>query len=322
MAQPARLNQDLASPGLAEAVAGWARWLADERRASTHTSDAYIRDLNGFLAFLAPHLGGTPTIEALDSLSVRDFRAWLASRAMEDAKKTSTARALSAVRSFYRHLARAGLADNAAIAGVRAPRLPRALPKPLTEDEAAQTLEHSARQAAAKWIGKRDAAVLTLLYGCGLRIGEALRLNRSEAPRAESMVITGKGGKQRMIPVLATVRAAIEDYLASCPHDLPPDGPLFVGVRGGRLGARSVQALMQKLRAGLNLPETATPHALRHSFATHLLAGGGDLRVIQELLGHASLSTTQRYTAVDADRLMAVYDSAHPRAHTTRPDRK
>ena len=318
MAQPARLNQDLASSDLAEAVAGWCRWLADERRASTHTNDAYIRDLNGFLAFLAPHLGETPTIDALDSLSARDFRAWLAQRAMKDSKKTSTARALSAVRSFYRHLARTGLADNAAIAGVRGPRLPRALPKPLTETEAAETLEYSVRQAAQKWIGKRDAAVLTLLYGCGLRIDEALRLNRAEAPRADSMVITGKGGKQRMIPVLATVRAAIEDYLRACPHDTPPDGPLFVGARGGRLGARTVQALMQKLRVRLGLPETATPHALRHSFATHLLAGGGDLRTIQELLGHASLSTTQRYTGVDADSLMAVYDAAHPRAHQSR----
>ena len=322
MARPARLNQDHASPGLAEAVAGWVRWLAEERRASVHTSDAYIRDLNGFLAFLAPHLGGTPGIESLDGLTSRDFRAWLAHRAMGNAKKTSTARALSAVRSFYRHLARAGLAENAAIAGVRAPRLPRAVPKPLTEDEAAETLEMSARQASAPWIGKRDAAVLTLLYGCGLRIDEALRLNRGQAPRAESMVITGKGGKQRMIPVLAMVRAAIDDYLLACPHDIAPNGPLFVGVRGGRLGARRVQALMQKLRAALNLPETATPHALRHSFATHLLAGGGDLRVIQELLGHASLSTTQRYTGVDADSLMAVYDAAHPRANKSRRNRQ
>ena len=322
MAQPARLNQALASPDLAEAVAGWVRWLEEERRASHHTSDAYIRDLNGFLAFLAPHLGGTPSIDALDGLTVRDFRAWLARRAMEDASKTSTVRALSAVRSFYRHLARTGLARNAAIAGVRGPRLPRAIPKPLTEDEAAETLEMSARQAAQKWIGKRDAAVLTLLYGSGLRIDEALRLNRAEAPHTDSMVITGKGGKQRMIPVLATVRAAIEDYLQACPHEVPPDGPLFVGVRGGRLGARSIQALMQKLRAALNLPETATPHALRHSFATHLLAGGGDLRVIQELLGHASLSTTQRYTGVDADSLMAVYDAAHPRANRSGRGRK
>jgi integrase/recombinase XerC len=197
---------------------------------------------------------------------------------------------------------------------VRAPRLPRALPKPLTEVEAAETLEHSARLAAAPWIGKRDAAVLTLLYGCGLRIDEALRLNRAEAPHGDSMVITGKGGKQRMIPVLPMVRAAIGEYLDACPHETPADGPLFLGARGGRLGARTVQALMQTLRAALNLPETATPHALRHSFATHLLAGGGDLRTIQELLGHASLSTTQRYTAVDSERLLAVHRAAHPRA--------
>ena len=318
MAKPARLNPDLAGPGLAEAVAGWCRWLAEERRSSAHTGDAYIRDLNGFLAFLAPHLGETPSIKSLDGLSARDFRAWLAKRAMEDRRKTSTARALSAVRSFYRHLAREGLAHNTSIVAVRGPRLPRALPKPLTEVEAAETLEQSARQAAAPWIGKRDAAVLTLLYGCGLRIDEALRLNRADAPRGESMMITGKGGKQRVIPVLPTVREAIDDYQQACPHDIPSDGPLFVGARGKRLGARTVQALMQKLRAHLGLPETATPHALRHSFATHLLAGGGDLRTIQELLGHASLSTTQRYTGVDADSLMAVYDAAHPRARQDR----
>jgi len=314
MARPARLNAAVAAADLSQAVAGWQRWLANERRAADHTADAYLRDLNGFLAFLADHLGGPPDLAALSDLAVGDFRAWLARRATGAHKKTSTARALSSVRSFFRYLDRAGLASNDAIRAVRGPKLPHSVPKPLTETEAAEALDHTAKLGSAPWVGCRDVAVLTLLYGCGLRIDEALGLDRRDAPTGDAMVIAGKGGKERVVPVLPAVRAAIDDYIAACPHDLAPDGPLFIGVRGKRLGARTVQLLMQRLRARLGLPESATPHALRHSFATHLLAAGGDLRTIQELLGHASLSTTQRYTDVDADALMKVYDQAHPRA--------
>ncbi len=317
MAQPAKLSEPAPAPttDLTGAIEDWRRWLETERRAAGHTTSAYLRDLDAFLAFLSTHIGGSPTLADLSVLKPADFRAWLAMRAGTGYRKTSTARALSSVRSFFRHLKRTGKAENAAIAQVRGPKLPRAVPKPLTETEAAATLDHGARVAGESWVGKRDAAVLILLYGCGLRIDEALALNYGERPAGETMMIRGKGGKDRVVPVLPAVHEAIETYVAACPHTLTREGPLFLGARGGRLGARTVQGLMAKLRALLGLPASATPHALRHSFATHLLAAGGDLRAIQELLGHASLSTTQRYTDVDADALLAVYDQAHPRAH-------
>ena len=228
---------------------------------------------------------------------------------------TSNARALSTLRGFFRFLDRRGLASNAALAAVRTPKLPHSVPKPLSAEDAALALQRIGDLAEEPWLGKRDIAILTLFYGCGLRLSEALGLTRAEAPLEPGMLtITGKGRKTRLVPVLPAVASAIADYVATCPHRLASKGPLFVGARGGPLNPRLVQRQMQRLRALLGLPETATPHALRHSFATHLLAGGGDLRAIQELLGHASLSTTQRYTAVDSARLLGVYDQAHPRA--------
>ncbi len=301
-------------PVLAMAVAEWRAWLADEKRASIHTLAAYSRDLGDFLSFLAEHLGGPPSLKDLRNLRPADFRSYLARRAAAGLARASSARALSALRSFFGRLDRQGLVRNAALAAVRSPRAPQPVPKPLSVAEARQALDGAGELAPEPWVAKRDAALLTLLYGCGLRLGEALNLDRKDAPRAETMVITGKGRKQRMVPVLPIVIEAIGDYLAVCPHRLGPDDPLFVGKRGKRLAAGVVQKRMREIRAVLGLPETATPHALRHSFATHLLASGGDLRTIQELLGHASLSTTQRYTEVDAARLMAVYRSAHPRA--------
>ncbi len=248
-----------------------------------------------------------PSLAALEALGPADFRAYLAARAQDGIGRSSTARALSTLRGFFRFLDRRGFAKNAALAAVRTPKLPRSVPKPLSAEDARLALERIVALAEAPWIGQRDLAILTLLYGCGLRLSEALGLMRGEAPLEPGMLsITGKGRKTRLVPVAA--------YLALCPHRLAAKGPLFVGVRGGPLNPRLVQRQMQRLRALLGLPETATPHALRHSFATHLLAGGGDLRSIQELLGHASLSTTQRYTAVDAERLLAVYERAHPRA--------
>jgi integrase/recombinase XerC len=288
-------------------------WLLAERRASPHTLAAYGRDLAFFLDFLTAHLGEQPTLARMGGLMPADFRAFLANRAAQ-VERASMARGLSVVRGFVRFLERRGLVSCPALAVLRAPKLPRAIPKPLSVADAAEIIAAPADSATEAWQAGRDIAVLMLLYGCGLRISEALGLPRAAAPLGEVLTITGKGGKQRLIPVLPVVRRAVADYLALCPYKLSPHGPLFVGARGGPLSPRIVQRQMERLRRALGLPETATPHALRHSFATHLLAGGGDLRTIQELLGHASLSTTQRYTSVDSARLLEVYDAAHPRA--------
>ncbi len=314
MARPARLSRGDAAPALAAAAAAWLRGIESERRASPHTVSAYRRDAGDFFAFLVDHLGNVPDLADLGRLSAADLRGWLAARVKRRLQRSSTARALSALRSLFRHLDRAGLVHNPAIATVKAPKLPRSLPKPLSVPETLDLIDEIEIGARLPWVAKRNLAVVMLLYGAGLRIAEALSLRRADAPRGDSLIITGKGRKQRMVPILPAVRRAIDDYLAVCPHPPTADGPLFVGVRGGALNPRIIQALVQKLRPLLRLPETATPHALRHSFATHLLAAGGDLRAIQELLGHASLSTTQRYTAVDASKLLEVYDRAHPRA--------
>ena len=305
---------------LAAALRAWLGRLADERQLSAHTIAAYRRDLGDFLGFLAEHRGAAPDLSTLAGLTVRDLRAWLARRAGDGYARTSTARALSALRVFFRHLEREGVPVSSALALVRAPRIPRGVPRPLSEGQAKAVVDLERRSGGAPpdWVARRDAAVLLLLYGCGLRIGEALSLDRGDAPPADgglhSLMITGKGRKQRLVPVLPVVAEAIADYLAACPHSSGPGDPLFVGVRGRRLQPRPVQQTMARLRGALGLPASATPHALRHSFATHLLGRGGDLRTIQELLGHASLSTTQRYTEVDEAGLMAAYSAAHPRA--------
>ncbi len=305
-----------AAPDLRAAIEDWQAWLRNERRAAANTRAAYLGDLARFLDFTSGHLGKAPGLRDLDALRPADFRAWLAARATGGASRGTRARGLSVVRGFYRWLAKAGLADNPAVTALKTPRAPRPVPKALGAEEALDLLDMAPEPGRAPWTGKRDAAVLMLLYGCGLRLGEALSLRRREAPVTgqEALTITGKGGKDRMVPLLPAVAEAVRDYIASCPFELVPEGPLFLGVRGKALGARQVQARVAELRVLLGLPETATPHALRHSFATHLLAGGGDLRMIQELLGHASLSTTQRYTDVDAAGLLAVYQRAHPRA--------
>jgi integrase/recombinase XerC len=310
---PIALAHFAADPECLAAIAAWQSWLVAERRASPHTIAAYGSDLARFFAFLTDHLGVVPGVADLARLCAADFRAYLARRAGEGLTASSRARAMSVLRGFFRFLDRRGLAHNPALATVRSPKLPVSLPKPLTAAEAAEAL--ASVDDAKPWIAKRDIAVLTLLYGCGLRLAEALGLTRREAPTAAGAIrITGKGNKQRLVPILPIVAAVVADYLAACPHPLAADDALFVGARGGKLNPRLVQSRMAQLRRALGLPESATPHALRHSFATHLLAGGGDLRAIQELLGHASLSTTQRYTAVDMTRLVEVYDKAHPRA--------
>ncbi len=304
-----------AQADLSDAIAAWQSWLVDERRASPHTIAAYGCDLAGFLDFLRDHHGAVPGLTSLKTVTAGDFRAYLAARAARRLERSSSARAISVLRNFFRFLDRRGLVKNSALAAVRSPKLPRRVPKPLSADEATSALEMVAEAARTPWVGKRDLALLTLLYGCGLRLSEALGLTRRQAPLAPgTLVVTGKGRKQRLVPVLPAVAEAIAAYVAACPHGLRADGPLFLGVRGGPLHPRLVQQRMQELRGLLSLDDSATPHALRHSFATHLLGAGGDLRAIQDLLGHASLSTTQRYTAVDAAHLLAVYDAAHPRA--------
>jgi integrase/recombinase XerC len=316
--EPLPLARFSASDDLRAAIGLWAAWLAGERRASAHTVAAYGRDLAFFLDFLTEHLGELPSLAAIDALRPADFRAYLARRAGEGIERSSLTRGLSVLRGFVRFLQRRGLASTTALAALRSPKLPHGIPKPLTVDDATGSVNAAGEVAGSQWQGRRDTAILALLYGCGLRISEALGLTRSEAPLGEMLAITGKGGKQRLVPVLPAVREAVLDYLAACPYPLTKEGPLFVGVRGGPLNPRQVQRQMEALRRHLSLPETATPHALRHSFATHLLGAGGDLRAIQELLGHASLSTTQRYTSVETERLLAVYDAAHPRAHLDR----
>ena len=309
----------IAKPDLSRVAAKWLTYLATERQLAEKTREAYARDLDYFLEFLANHQGGPVSLRSLKKLTPRDFRSFLAARRNEGLSSRSLARTLSALRMFFRFLDRRGVLKNDAILSVQTPKLPHGVPKPLSVDAALSIANDASAGAVAgapEWVLARDSAILTLLYGSGLRISEALGLNRADAPagRRDVLRITGKGGKERVVPVLPVARKAVQRYLDLCPFTLPPEGPLFVGVKGKRLSPRIVQLLMQRLRGAFNLPETATPHALRHSFATHLLGHGADLREIQELLGHSSLSTTQIYTEVDAARLLKVYDEAHPRA--------
>ena len=312
-----------AAPDVAREFTRWLAYLSAERRMSAKTVEAYERDVRQFLVFLSGHLGSRVTLPALSRLKPLDVRAFMAARRGDGISSRSLMRMLAGARSFARFLERNGKGKVGALAAVRAPKLAKTLPKPLAIPAAKRIIEADLRagEERAPWILARDAAVLALLYGAGLRISEALSLQRQAMPApglgpglGDVITVTGKGNKARMVPVLAQVAKLAAEYIALCPYELPPDGPLFVGAKGGPLSARVVQLAMARLRGALGLAETATPHALRHSFATHLLARGGDLRAIQELLGHASLSTTQIYTAVDAERLLEVYRSAHPRA--------
>lgn len=294
----------------------WLATLAGERRLAALTIDAYERDTRQFLRFMADHLAQPVAIRDIASLRPADFRAFMAHRRKDGACARTLARGLAGVRSLTRFLEREGLANAAGASAIRAPKQPKSLPRPLTTADARKTVSAMAQLDEEPWIAARNAAVFTLLYGSGLRISEALGLDGGEiaSPDCRSLRITGKGGKTRLTPLLPVAVQAVLEYRRLCPHDLHTGAKLFRGARGGPLQPAILQRAMQKLRSALNLPETATPHALRHSFATHLLGRGGDLRTIQELLGHASLSTTQIYTDVDATRLLEIYDSAHPRA--------
>jgi integrase/recombinase XerC len=317
--QQAATPLPFAAPDVAAEVARWHGYLADERRMSVKTVEAYGRDASQFLAFLAEHLGGRITLGARRKLAPQDVRAFMASRRAAGIGSRSLMRGLAGARSFARFLERNGKGQVSSLAAVRMPKISKTLPKPLAITAAKDIIDTDLRAGEERepWILARDAAVLALLYGSGLRISEALGLPRKEIPepgRGDAITVTGKGNKKRMVPVLPRVLQLIAEYVALCPYDIPADAPLFVGAKGGPLSPRIVQLAMARLRGALGLPETATPHALRHSFATHLLARGGDLRSIQELLGHASLSTTQIYTAVDSEQLLKVYRNAHPRA--------
>lgn len=305
-----------AKPDLHEARQGWLKALSGERRLSALTVDAYERDTRQFLQFLTGHCGGPPGISDISDLRPADLRGFLAARRADGAGARTLGRGLAGVRSLLRFLERKGLVNAAGSAALRAPKQPKSLPKPLTAVDARRVVSLGEQLAEEPWIAARNAAVLTLLYGSGLRISEALGLSGAELASATDTVlrVIGKGGKTRLVPVLPVALQAVAEYRNLCPYHLAADGALFRGARGGQLDPAIIQREMRKMRAALNLPDTATPHALRHSFATHLLGRGGDLRTIQELLGHASLSTTQIYTGVDTARLLEIYEASHPRA--------
>jgi integrase/recombinase XerC len=300
----------------ADLFTAWFSHLRDERRFAAHSLDAYGRDVEAFLAFLTGHLGHEPSDRDLASLEPRDLRAYLAHRRQGDdaLSDRSISRALAAIRSFFRYLERRHGVANARLSLVRGPKLKRPLPRPVTEAAARELISEARGAPDQPWIGARDAALVTLLYAAGLRISEALSLTGADRPLPEMLRVVGKGGKERLAPMLPAAREAIERYAELCPYALEEGAPLFRAARGGAMTPRMAQAVMQHLRGRLGLPSSATPHALRHAFATHLLANGADLRAIQELLGHESLSTTQGYTGVEAKKILRAYRAAHPRA--------
>ena len=320
MAKPApeMIDIDSADETIAREMARWLSHLRAERRLSPKTLEAYARDVRQCLDFLCEHFGTRMTLARFSQIEATDIRAFMAMRRANDIAGRSLMRTLAGLRSFGRFLEREGKGKLGALSAIRAPKVGKTLPKPLQMTAAKRLVATDALsgETRERWILARDAAVMALLYGSGLRISEALALKRGTVPRpgeGDVIVVTGKGNKTRMVPVLQNVLALVADYVAICPYPLPPDGPIFVGARGGPLSPRIIQLTMQRLRGALGLPDSATPHALRHSFATHLLSRGGDLRAIQELLGHSSLSSTQVYTGIDSDRLLEVYRSAHPR---------
>lgn len=299
-----------------DAIGDFLIHLSGERRLSAKTIDAYQRDLSGFFTFVTRHLGKSIVLGDLAALSIRDFRSFIAFRRSGPRGISASAigRQLSTLRTFFRYIKRRWGIENDAIALLKGPRAKRPMPKPLANAQTEKIIAQIRQSDSRPWVAARDTAVMMLLYGAGLRISEALSLNADDFPFGESLTIVGKGKKSRIVPILPVINTAVADYIQLCPFALDPGTPLFRAIRGGPLGPRPIQASMQTLRSALGLPQSATPHALRHSFATHLLASGGDLRTIQELLGHASLSTTQVYTDVETSKLLAIHRAAHPRA--------
>ena len=295
-------------------VVSWGIWLENQRRLSPYTRTAYLHDLEVFLAFLSKHFGQRISLNDLENITLTDFRSFITEIQMKGLSKSSTARTISTIRSFFHYLERELAITNSHVDRIKSPKTNHYLPKALNVSDAKETLEVSKTLAKIRWVGARDSALLHLLYGCGLRISDLLQKKGDNVHFYETFTITGKGSKQRLVPVLPSVRDAVENYRAICPFQIKYDTPLFYGVRGKRLNPAVVQRMMRSLQVTLGLPSTATPHALRHSFGTHLLINGADLRTIQELLGHASLSTTQRYTDVDTDHLLKVHQKAHPRS--------
>ncbi len=322
MADAASLSPSLleaCAPDLADAALRWQTWLKSEKNVSPHTFRAYTADLSQFIGFLARHGAAQVSLDGLSATSLSDFRSWLSARATDGLKASSRARSLSGVKNFLGWLDRQGIVHNAAVASVRTPKLPRKLPRPIEQVQVMRILSSGTaplKDDAPDWVVARDRALFTLLYGCGLRINEALQLDIRDLPRDGFLIVMGKGRKERQVPVLDIVQSTLAAYRAICPFAETAERPLFMGERGGRLHQGIAQKALRDLRVMLKLPETATPHALRHSFATHLLQNGANLREIQELLGHASLSTTQRYTDVNAEEMLRIYNAAHPRART------
>ena len=307
--------ESTASEKVRQAIQKWQEYLVSERRLSLLTAESYLEDLKEFFTFILDYLGEEVDLKALENLKITDFRSFLAWRAEQKISKSSIARGVSALKNFFRFLMREGLIENKAIMAVKSARPNKILPHPLSAEQAQKFLKVARSMQKESWQGERDVALFTLMYGAGLRIAEALSLNIKDIPlNQEAMIITGKGNKQRLIPLLPAVRKSIKKYIEV--HPCPtPDAPLFVGARGDRISPRVVQRNVEKIRNSMSLPDTVTPHALRHSFATHLLQGGGDLRSVQELLGHSTLSATQRYTEITLQDLDRVYKKAHPRAH-------
>ena len=303
------------SPAMSSCLGDWLDHQRALKGAAANTISAYRTDVLGFLHFMTQHTGDSLGLGPISRVAITDMRSWMAHERGRGVAARSLARSLSAVKSFYSWLAEREGFEPTAVLSTRSPKFHKKLPRPLAVDAARAMIDMVEVQAREPWVAARDVAVITLLYGCGLRISEALGLTGRDVPLPATLRIIGKGGKERLVPVIPTARAAVTAYLRDCPYDTEPNQPIFRGLRGGPLYPRAIQSVVAASRMQLGLPATATPHAMRHSFATHLLNAGGDLRSIQELLGHASLSTTQAYTAVDTARLMEVYDSAHPSAN-------
>ena len=299
---------------LAQQLTRWQDYLQHEKKVSKHTLRAYCGDISHFVEFMHGHLGKEPSLDDLSEIGIRDFRSWMSRKAMDGTSNASRARSLSGIKSFLNWLDKHGIMHNAAVNTVRSPKLPHKIPRPVHEKQAMNILNSTDLFTKEDWVGQRDRALFTMLYGCGLRIDEALSLNIKDKPRDGFLRVIGKGNKERQVPVLEIVQQTLDAYLEQCPFPNEPARPLFVGARGKRLNQGVAQKAMRDVRSALGLPENVTPHALRHSFATHLLQNGVNLREIQELLGHSSLSTTQRYTEVNAEELLRVYKAAHPRS--------